>query len=359
MRSSLSPESPAAGRGDRVGAGGAPRCLVADVGGTHLRLALVDPAAAQPLAGAPHVRWRTADFPDPGSAARAFLDELRERPRCALFAIAGPVSPEGVTMTNRSWRVDRRALAAELGLERLELVNDCAAAAMALAVLAPGDLQPLGNAEADKRGADDGAPRVLVAPGTGLGVGALLQRGGEAIALATEAGHVGFAPRDAAEVAILERLAARFGRVSNERLLSGAGLVNLHAALDQRAAEREPLPEDIMAAATAGDRRCLRSVELFCELLGAAAGDYVLALGGWGGLYLAGGMTPVLLPWLLQGGFRRRFEDKGRYAAWLACVPAFAVLHPEPGLLGACEMARRHFAGHRAGGAAAGHAARV
>jgi glucokinase len=102
-------------------------------------------------------------------------------------------------------------------------------------------------------------------------------------------------------------------------------------------------PEDITTGAAAGDRRCMRAIDIFCAVFGAIAGDVVLTLGAWDGVYLSGGLVPVLLPTLQHSGFRQRFEGKGRYAPAMATVPTLAVLHPQPGLLGAAAIAAEAF----------------
>jgi glucokinase len=196
---------------------------------------------------------------------------------------------------------------------------------------------------APARTAPDGTARTyaVLGPGTGLGIGALVVRDGRHYPLATEGGHASFAPGTPEEVAILERLSAYYGRVSNERVVSGGGLVNLHRALSEIAGlDPGPLqPEDITTRAAEGDRRCMRAIDVFCAVFGAIAGDLVLTLGAWDGVFLSGGMVPLLLPALQHSGFRQRFESKGRYAPAMARVPTLAVLHPQPGLLGAAALA--------------------
>jgi glucokinase len=180
-------------------------------------------------------------------------------------------------------------------------------------------------------------------PGTGLGVAGLLLREGHWIVLETEGGHAGFAAHTAEDVEILHRLNARFGRVSNERMICGNGLVNLYLALADIAGEpaEEYTPEDITARAeSGGDALCVRTVETLAGIFGSVAGDLVLSLGGWNGVYLTGGVLPILLPWLRRGGFRERFEAKGRFRETMEQVPTVAVVHPEPGLLGAAALAR-------------------
>jgi glucokinase len=173
-------------------------------------------------------------------------------------------------------------------------------------------------------------------------VGGLLIRNGISSVLHTEGGHAGFAPVTAREIAILQRLQARFGRVSNERLVSGQGLANLHWASCEIDAVAAPTlsPEQIIAGAD-NDPACARTIATFCEIYGAIAGDLVLGFGAWDGVYLAGGLTSALLPWLERGGFRHRFEEKGRFCRAMAQVPTVVMTHPHAGLLGAAAIAVR------------------
>jgi glucokinase len=243
-------------------------------------------------------------------------------------------------MTNHPWVVSRERVRQALGLDEVTLVNDFVAQSMAVRLLGEDDLLAIG---APGRLASDGASRTyaVLGPGTGLGIGALVVRDGHYYPLATEGGHASFAPGTPEEVAILERLSAYYGRVSNERVVSGGGLVNLHRALSEIAGlDPGPLqPEDITTRAAEGDRRCMRAIDVFCAVFGAIAGDLVLTLGAWDGVFLSGGMVPLLLPALQHSGFRQRFESKGRYAPAMARVPTLAVLHPQPGLLGTAALA--------------------
>lgn len=319
------------------------KTLLADVGGTNVRFALADPRAREPLLAATIRRYRVADFPDFVDAARRYLEDEAARPAHAVFAFAGPVEGDEVRLTNHPWRIVPSALQAELGLaEGVRAINDFSAMSLAVSLLGDADVARIGPAPPVAPGARARQVFALVGPGTGLGVGALQVQGERLDAIASEGGHLGFAPQDELEIEVLRRLATRFGRVSNERLLSGAGLANLHDALAaiEGASAQALAPAEITARADAGsDARCVRTVELFCALLGAAAGDLVLAFGAWDGVYLTGGLTPRLQPWLERGAFRRRFEDKGRFAQRLAAVPTLAVRHPEPGLLGCAACA--------------------
>ncbi len=314
--------------------------LLADIGGTHARFALADPAAPMPLLDESIRDFPVAAFDSLAEAARHYLDQIDARPRIGIFAVAGRVEGDVARMTNHPWVISGERVRDALGLQAVDLVNDFVAQSMAVRLLREQDLVAIG---APARIEADGASRsyAVLGPGTGLGVGALILREGRHYPLATEGGHASFAPGTPEEVAILERLSAYFGRVSNERVASGSGLVNLHRALSEIAGlDPGPMtPEDITSRANEGDRRCMRALDVFCAVFGAIAGDVVLTLGAWDGVFLSGGMVPPLLEALQHSGFRQRFEGKGRYAPAMARVPTMAVIHPQPGLLGAAALA--------------------
>jgi glucokinase len=322
--------------------------LLADIGGTHARFALADPAAERPLLVDSIGMFPVDRFPSFADAARHYLESRGEAAgvRSAVAAVAGPVRDGQARMTNHPWVVSEDRIRDALGFGDVALVNDFVAQAMAVRQLAAPDAAPVGGA-IPAAALRDGATAVVAGAGTGLGVGVLACRGGRWVALATEAGHAGFAPGTPMEVAILEQLSREFGRVSNERLASGAGLVNLHRALGAIAGE-DPghlEPEDVTAGAAAGDPRCEQAVDAFGAVFGAIVGDLVLACGAWDGAYLSGGLVPPLLPALRRSGFRQRFEGKGRFAPAMAAVPTLAIVHPQPGLLGAAVIAADRAAG--------------
>jgi glucokinase len=319
--------------------------LLADVGGTNVRFALAQPAAAPPLRPETLRAFRVAEFATLADAAAAYLEALggaMPRPTRAVLAVAGRVEDGQAHLTNHPWHIQARQLEQNLALREVRLVNDFAALGMSLPLLTAQDFECIGPAAVPIRREAGCRVFCVLGPGTGLGVSALAVEGDTVLGLETEGGHVGFAPGNEEEIAILRQLLARFDRVSLERLLCGSGLSNLHLALCAIAGRpRQPLaPEAITAAAQdRSDPYCVRAVELFCELLGSAAGDCVLAHGAWHGVYLAGGLAAPLLPWLRDGRFRSRFEAKGRFAAAMAHVPVALITHPQPGLLGASAFA--------------------
>ncbi|GMV28443.1 MAG: hypothetical protein AMXMBFR59_05680 [Rhodanobacteraceae bacterium] len=315
--------------------------LLADIGGTNLRFALGE-SAEMPLRADSIRRYRAAEHASLADAAERYLDEVGAEPASAVFAIAGRVCGGEVKITNLPWNVSAAEISHRLNLLSVRLVNDFAAQSRCLPLLRAADLETLGAPPAPVL--DDHADRcvAVVGPGTGLGVGALLMRQGRAIVLETEGGHLSFAPGNDEEIEILRRLSRDFGRVSNERLICGSGLVNLYAAICEIAAapRRAATPEQVMHGATGGgDAQAARAVELFAEILGAIAGDLVLAYGAWDGVFLGGGLLEPMLPTLRSGGFRARFDAKGRFTPTMAQIPTVAVRHPNPGLLGAAGIA--------------------
>ncbi|MEO7073417.1 MAG: glucokinase [Rhodanobacter sp.] len=317
--------------------------LLADLGGTNVRFALCDAAADAPLLDASVRRYRVDAFASLTAAAQQYLSDCTARPRRALIAAAGRISDgQTVQITNNPWAVNARDLARDLGLDSARLINDFAAQSMAVTLLRADEQASIGGLPPPVIGECD-QTFVVMGPGTGLGVGALLLRDGHASVLESEGGHAGFAPQEPDDAAIIACLVRRFGRVSNERVLSGQGLVNVHAALCEIAGEPVPAlqPEDITRLAAADDDAlCVRTMETVAGMFGAIAGDFVLTLGGWDGVYLTGGLLPVLTPWLQRGRFRERFEAKGRFADTLRSVPTVAITAAEPGLLGAAAVAR-------------------
>ena len=331
--------------------------LLADIGGTNARFALADTASPTPLQLDTVRGFPVADFPSLADAALHYLAQIghdgspgegthASLPR-AVFAVAGRVDGDDARITNHPWVISRTRTRQRLGIDDVVLTNDFAAQAMAIPLLQPGDYALVGGVQwSVPRDPDGPCTYAVIGPGTGLGVGGLMIRDGRHHPLETEGGHVSFPPGTPEETMILERLSAQFGRVSNERLICGPGLVNIHRALSEIAGvDPGPMqPADITARAAAGDALCARAVDVFCAVFGAIAGDLVLTLGAWDGVFLTGGLVPKMLDSIRHSGFRQRFEHKGRFSPNMGRVPTIAMLHPHAGLLGAAAIAARRAA---------------
>jgi glucokinase len=313
--------------------------LVADIGGTHARFALHDPAthalsAQRTIAAAAH--------PDIASAIRGYLGSVSVSDVTAVcFAVAGPASSDLIEFTNSPWKFSRSALERELGFRRLRVVNDFTALALGIPHVEPQDLHCLRPGVADPH-----APKAVLGPGTGLGVSGLIpcqvaDGGMKWIALSGEGGHVGFAPTGEIEIALLRFLTRERDRASVERVLCGEGLTNLYEFLAEHAGQprRRPAPAEITDMAV-GQRDPLaqQAVELFCAILGSVAGDLALTLGARGGVYIGGGIAPRILQALSTSRFVERFLAKGRLAKMLEPVPVQVILDPVAALRGAAAM---------------------
>ncbi|CAN5176484.1 glucokinase [soil metagenome] len=326
--------------------GGAALAMLADIGGTNVRFALAELESPAPLLSDTVRQYEVADFPNLHTAGLHYLEQMHApRPGTGVFAVAGRIDGDLARITNHPWLISCGETAKALGLATLRLVNDFAAQAMAVELLDGDDLVRLGG-PGWRHPPAERSTFAVIGPGTGLGVSALIVREGRGIALETEGGHVAFAPHDALEVAVLSRLVARFDRVSNERLISGGGLVNIHRALCEidGVPVGELRPRDVTAAAASGDARAVRALDVFYAVFGAVTGDLVLTLGAWDGAFLTGGLVPRLLPQLQASEFHARFVTKGRFADAMARVPIMAVVHPQAGLLGAAAFAAQDYA---------------
>lgn len=277
---------------------------------------------------------RTADFAGVVDAVRSYLGAGSVR--TAVFAVNGPVEDDRITLSNSPWSFSILEVEAALGLERLVVINDFVAQALAVPQLALHERQKLGGGEPVPA-----RPIGVIGAGTGLGVAALLPIPGGWLPMASEGGHVSFAPHDEVEAAVLARLEQRFDHVSNERILAGPGLVNVACALAEIAGERLPTlePKEVVERARTGSCRfCRETVERYPSLLGAAAGDLALTVLARGGVFIAGGVVARLDELFDARRFRRAFVAKGRFAALLESIPTYLVTRDDTGLLGAAAL---------------------
>jgi glucokinase len=308
--------------------------LVGDVGGTNARFALVDPQG--------HVRnpmsFQAKNYSSLYAVVAEYLEVTvgRRRPPRAVIAVAGPVVDGEISFTNLDWQVSEGELLTTFEFESVKLLNDFAAQALACPRLEADDLRVIGP-NLPSMGED--CPIVVLGAGTGFGVAGLARGPYGDIAVATEGGHAGFAPTDEVEVEVWKRLHAKRGRVSIERLLSGQGLFDLYEALCALKQAEAVLADDkaVTEAAEQGDPMAGETLDRFCAIYGAVAGDLALSFGARGGVFISGGIAPRIADRLASGGFRDRFEDKGRLSDYVKTIPTSLVVHPYPAIVGAAR----------------------
>ena len=315
--------------------------LVADIGGTNARFALIFDDLGKPMHE--HVLL-CIDFTGPVAAIQHYLEliagsvgvlSLRE----AALAIANPITGDWVKMTNHTWEFSIEQTRLALGLDRLLLLNDFTALALSLPRIGSTELRQVGTGKP----ASD-SPLALIGPGTGLGMSGLIPSPGGWIPLQGEGGHASFSPADAYEAEILEIVRREYSHVSTERLVSGKGLPNLYAAiaeLDGLTVQRISPAEITNLAIERSDPHSVKVMNAFCAMLGTAAANLVLNLGARGGVYVGGGIVPRLGDFFDRSPFRRRFEERGRFSEYLAEIPSYVITAKTPALMGAAEALRK------------------
>jgi glucokinase len=308
--------------------------LIADIGATNTRFALVGPDGTI-------TRTRVLATDDFASLSDAIEDYLAAeappvKPTLAVLAVAAPVTGDTVALTNNPWTFSIQAMGKQFGFTALHVINDFVANALAVPQLTPADCQQIGGGAPVK-----GAPIGVIGPGSGLGVSILVPQGDRGIALQGEGGHVTMAAANKREAAVLELMRERFDHVSAERFLSGPGLVNLYNALCELAKEpAAPLtaPQITNPRTEEDEPHAREARDMFCAMLGTIASNLALTIGARGGIYIAGGIVPKLGVAFAQSDFRARFEAKGRFHGYLAAIPTYVITHPSPALLGAAKM---------------------
>jgi len=282
--------------------------------------------------GGVHV-FDNANFTDLTALTTAFLADVDAAPAelHGRFAVACPVEGDHVSLTNLDWHFTIPALRNSLGLNSLQVCNDFSALALALPWLDDSHVLRLTSGTALDR-----STKLVLGPGTGLGVSALIPSGDDWIAVAGEGGHVSFAPQNEFETRLLESLWQRFEHVSAERVLAGPGLALTYRVIGEleQGTGAELAPQEVVARARAGESRAQRTLDIYFAMLGSVAGDLALTLGALGGVFLAGGILPRTVEELNRSRYREAFVAKGRMRDYLSQIPSYLVVHPYPALLG-------------------------
>ena len=310
--------------------------LIGDIGGTNARFAILLDAYAEPKEF-PSVR--TADFASLDAAIEAaVLDRTSVRPLSALLAVAGPVDGDEIALTNHGWVVRPRTMLETLGLDEVVVLNDFEAQALGVVALGPQHMEKIGGGEAEEE-----ASRVVLGPGTGLGVAGLVHARGMWIPVPGEGGHVDIGPRSPRDFAVFPHIEPIEGRISAEQMLCGRGLVNIYRAV--AAADgvepRLSAPAEITAASlSGGDAVASEALGIFVTCLGRLAGDMALVFMSRGGVFLTGGIVQKIVPALKDGRFRAAFDDKAPHSALMRDMPVHVVTHPLAALAGLAAYAR-------------------
>ncbi|AFY49890.1 glucokinase [Nostoc sp. PCC 7524] len=336
--------------------------LAGDIGGTKTILRLVEISDSSGLLTIYEESYLSGNFPDLVPMVQQFLLKANAgTPQKACFAIAGPVVNNTAKLTNLAWFLESDRLAQELGIPLISLINDFAAVGYGIFGLSKQDLLTLQVGKHQQE-----APIAVIGAGTGLGQGFLIKQGNHYQVFPSEGGHADFAPRNELEFQLLKYLLDKHDiqRVSVERVVSGQGIVALYQFLrdrklatespeiaqivrtwEQQAGQQEKSVDPGAAIGKAGvegsDRLSEQALQMFVDAYGAEAGNLALKLLPYGGLYIAGGIAPKILPLIQNGNFMLNFTQKGRMRPLLAEIPVHIILNQQVGLIGAALCAAR------------------
>lgn len=309
--------------------------IAGDIGGTKTLLGLYSPEQG-PRRPVKQTLFHSADYASLDEIVRAFMAEMGTKAEAAVFDVAGPVVAGRAHLTNLPWEIEEEALRSSLGLERAALLNDLKAVAYAVPHLVAEDLHSLNAGRPEPRGTI-----AVIAPGTGLGEAFLVWDGTRYVACASEGGHADFAPADELQIGLWRHVAHRYGHVAYERVCSGMGLPNIYDFLrdtgfspeapgfaDRLAAEHDRTPLIVQAALEGAAQNALaaKTLETFVAILAAEGGNLALKFLATGGVYLAGGLPPRVLPLLDAATFMQAFASKGRFTDLLHTVPVHVVM---------------------------------
>ena len=319
--------------------------LAGDIGGTNARLAYFQRQNGHLRLVSERI-YPSREHRELGEIVTQFLEDSKTRPDAACFGIAGPVRNGRVETSNLPWVVEQSRLANQIHLPSTLLINDLEASAWGIGALAAGDLVPLNRVTGPVVG-----NQAVIAPGTGLGEAGLFWDGSRHHVFACEGGHGDFGPQGDLQIELLRFLKARFGHVSYERVLSGPGLVNVYEFLLESGYGKESA--EFAAALKQGDRAAVISraaldgtqslavnaLDLWISVYGAEAANLALKVMATGGIFLAGGISPKILPKLTGPLFMQAFVDKGRLRPLVESIPVQVITNEKAGLLGAARCA--------------------
>ncbi|MBV9218206.1 MAG: glucokinase [Methylobacteriaceae bacterium] len=309
--------------------------VVCDVGGTNVRCARKDSATADVV----HIAsLKTHDFPGLAEAVAAALGPSSPKVRSVIACGAGPVVGRALKLTNAPWMIDGPQVAERLGLEQGLLLNDFEAQALSLPTIPDAWLRRIGPVTPEPAGT-----RLILGPGTGLGIGALLDVEGRFIPVASEACHIDFGPYTPAEVALWPHLERVHGRVTTESVMAGPGLPRLHRARLAAIGKSAGASVDGVAIVehALADRASeeAETISALWRLIGRFAGDMAIAFCATGGVTLAGGILPRIVDLVDPVAFRMAFEAKAPVDALARRIATQLVMEPDSVLVGMAAIA--------------------
>lgn len=322
--------------------------LAGDIGGTHARLALFD-VQNDEFKVAKIAIFPSRHYSGLDQIVAEFVKSADTQPTQACFGIAGPVTNGRVEASNLPWVIEAKRIADELHLDKAVLINDLEATGWGIGALTSSDLVPLNNVISISGNARGN--QVVIAAGTGLGEGCLYWDGTRHHVFSSEGGHCDFAPQGDLQVELYQYLHKRYGHVSFERVLSGPGLINIFDFLRDTGKGKPPdwlvaemVESDAAAAISSAALRgqcpmCEQALNIFVEIFGAEAGNLALKIKATGGVFLAGGIAPKILPKLSTPMFLEAFLSKGRLRHLMEIMPIQVITNDKLGLLGAARCA--------------------
>ena len=318
--------------------------LAGDIGGTNARLALFD-ANNGNFDLVSQTIFPSRHYTGLDEIVKEFVSKSPAKPSQACFGIAGPVTNGRVEASNLPWIIESKRLADELKIREALLINDLEATGWGVGALSPEHLVPLNQVSSIS------GNQAVIAAGTGLGEGGLYWDGERHHVFASEGGHCDFAPLDETQVELLKYLRSRFGHVSYERVLSGPGLVNVFEFLRDTGKGKPPdwlvaemVESDAARAVSEAGMSgrcpiCEQALDIFVAVFGAEAGNLALKMKAVGGVFLAGGIAPKILPKLATSTFIQAFLEKGRLRRLMEIIPIKVITDDKLALLGAARCA--------------------
>ena len=285
--------------------------------------------------------WRSRSIPTylTGQSQAGGLDKYLFCSRSsAILGVAGPIKVDEIDLTNCDWVIQPKVMIRDLGFENVVVINDFEAQALAAASLGPEYLDKIGGGEIRAS-----SSRVVVGPGTGLGVAGLVHARHTWFPVPGEGGHVDMGPRTPRDYELFPLYEPIEGRISAEQLLCGRGLMNIYRAVSKAngVAPVAANPAEVTSSWSDGsDPAAVEAIELFVTYLGRVAGDLAMIFMARGGVFLAGGIAQRIIPALNHPRFRQAFEDKAPHSGILRMIPTFVITHPLAALSGLAAYAR-------------------